>query len=364
LLQRRTARREIAMQRRVVALDGIRGVCVLPIVYMHAARGTSLGPLALEVFFVLSGFLIGGILLDTVGTPGWARRFYLRRTLRVWPLYYLAVAILLLTDPFVQRHSGLNPWLVATFLANIAAIVSPHHERWGAILWSTAVEEHFYLLLPPIVALMKRRFLPVALLLLAASSIVCRHDLARTQSNEFCYAFTFCRLDGLGRGGLTPWMARGRPPGARLAPTVALVAGCLEAYTLSQGPLWERAVGTGATRSIAWMDVAIWQTMSTFAAGALILALDTGRLDLLGRALSVRPLRLLGRISYGMYIFHGMAIEIMNTHVHWPPLVRFGVVMITTLPVAAASWHWFERPLLSLAPSSILDANSWARCSQ
>jgi peptidoglycan/LPS O-acetylase OafA/YrhL len=342
------------MQRRIVALDGLRGICVLPVVYQHAAKGTPLGPMALEVFFVLSGFLIGGILMDTVGARGWASRFLLRRTLRVWPLYYLAVAVLLLTDPFVLRRSGLSPWLLATFLANIAVMVSRHHERWGAILWSAAVEEHFYVLLPPVVALVKRSVLPAVLLLIATSSIVCRHELARRETNEVCYVFTFCRLDGLALGALTAWIARERPALARHAPIVALVAASLAMYATTQGTLWERAVETGTTHSISWMDVAVWQTMSSVGAAALILSLDAGRLDLLARVLRLGPLPWLGRISYGMYIFHGMVIEILNTHVHWPPIVRFVVVMIATLPVAVASWRWLERPLLSLAPSSIL----------
>jgi peptidoglycan/LPS O-acetylase OafA/YrhL len=339
-------------QRRVPAFEGIRGLALLPIIYEHAALGTPLGPFALEIFFVLSGFLIGGILMDTVGTPGWFGRFFERRVRRIWPLYYVVLAVLVVSDPFVRIHSGLNPWLLAVLLGNIAPLLNSHHHRWGAILWSVSLEEQFYLLLPPIVALLRRSLLPFALVGLVVLSVVCRHEFAVTQTNEFCFMFPLCRLDGFSIGALAAWVVRYRPGWSRFATPLAIVAGALEAYAMHQGPLWERSIRVGDIGAIAWTDVAVWQTMSSLFAAGLVVALNGGQLAW-ARWLRA-PLVYLGTISYGMYLFHGMVLEWAKTHLYLSPVKRFVWVALVTIVPATLSWFGMERRLLARgAPSTI-----------
>jgi peptidoglycan/LPS O-acetylase OafA/YrhL len=90
--------------------------------------------------------------------------------------------------------------------------------------------------------------------------------------------------------------------------------------------------------------------MGSVATTALLLSLDNGRLGWLGRALSIRPLLGYGSISYGVYLLHGMVIEVVNTHFRIRPVPRFLLVLAISTLLGMLSWRWFERPLLALAP--------------
>lgn len=346
-----------APPRRIPAFDGIRGLALLFVICNHCALVPALGPLGVEIFFALSGFLIGGILLDTVGTPGWAWRFYSRRTLRIWPLYYVALLVLVVTDPFVHDRAGMNFGLLAVFLGNVA-VLAPNVHRWGGVMWTVAVEEHFYLLVPAIVALVRRSWLPFVITAIAALSVACRYYVSGHYDHLVAYAITPCRLDGLALGVLGAWVVRNRPQWSRFMPPVAVVAFALEAYTLWTGPpMWERSGNRYVGYHITWETVAFWQMLSTFGTVAVLIAIHEGRMRWFERLLSIRVLRFYGTISYCAYLFHGLFIEIVNTHVLLPPPLRFLVVLAPSTALATLSWRYFEKPLLSRAPSSLAEIN-------
>src|SRR5262245_13745 len=170
---------------RVPALDGLRGLAILPVMLTHFVSDGDLSPVSkvdeivsatltlgwvgVELFFVLSGFLITGILLDSRGAPHYFRNFYIRRTLRIFPLYYGFLALWLGVLPLFYKWPNdvlkvvsipVSPVWSWAYLTNI---VQALHDDWRAgppyttHFWSLAIEEQFYLVWPTVVFLFSRR---------------------------------------------------------------------------------------------------------------------------------------------------------------------------------------------------------------
>src|SRR5690606_2384608 len=187
--------------KRVVALDGIRGVAIVMVMALHficsmsssddmasrvAAKLTSYGVWGVDLFFVLSGYLITGILFDAKGRQGYFRSFYMRRTLRIFPLYYavLVVLIFLVPEGFAVRYApGLDQlrdvqiwlwsYLTNFHLAETNAFSIPYVSHF----WSLAVEEQFYLVWPFIIASLTRRAALTACALFSVAALLCRIGL-------------------------------------------------------------------------------------------------------------------------------------------------------------------------------------------
>src|SRR5215469_7550470 len=176
----------------VPALDGIRGLAVLFVIAFHSRApflNTSEIPFSLfqflglgwsgvDLFFVLSGFLITGILLDTRRAPGYFRVFYARRALRIFPLYfaYLLLILVVLQGIFVvfvrtNPWQHVNPLLYLTYSMNW---VSGLDDQWLGHLWSLAVEEQFYLIWPAAVWFCSRRSLPWVCIAMATAALAFR----------------------------------------------------------------------------------------------------------------------------------------------------------------------------------------------
>jgi peptidoglycan/LPS O-acetylase OafA/YrhL len=155
----------VAVDRRVASLDGLRGVAILLVVWVHATVspsadvpslllefGQSAGWLGVDLFFVLSGFLLTRILLRARGQPRVIRNFYARRILRIWPLHFAVLAFAFLVAPHLAllRIAGLReqPLLWFAFLQNVPLAVGGVTKTSFDMLWSVAVEEQIYLVLP------------------------------------------------------------------------------------------------------------------------------------------------------------------------------------------------------------------------
>ncbi len=331
-------------QGRIPSLDGLRALAALMVVFAHCWGVLDLGSLGVEIFFVLSGFLIGGILLDSRRERGWLARFYLRRTARIWPLYFAVVAVIVVTDAWVKVPSHEPHWMLATFLGNIALEFRRTHEpvRTAAgCLWTLAVEEHFYLLLPPILMVTRRRNVPGTLVAIMVASVALRVYLgALCGLGRTAYTLTLTRMDGLCLGVLTAWILRERPSWCRWAPGIAGLS-CL-------------AVSACYCRANPWasptlMSSALWQQMGSVAAASLILSLATRKMDGIDRGLSWQPLRDLGIISYGIYLLHALVQEAVQATTGMPRgPIQFALVLPLVTGLAGLSWRYFERPILSL----------------
>jgi peptidoglycan/LPS O-acetylase OafA/YrhL len=361
------------------ALDGLRGLAIAGVLACHFGNAwpggapldravrtaTDLGWTGVDLFFVLSGFLITGILVDTAGTPGWWRGFLVRRALRIFPLYYLALVLFGLLGPalgLVDRWTfgRWGGWYWA-YLGNWA-----YAARQGipalAHFWSLGVEEQFYLLWPLVVLLAggRRRLGWIAAGLVAASPVV-RAWIVHGSGWPVGAAFrvTLGRLDGLATGALLAVLFR--TPGVR----GALARAWPWAAVLGAAGFLALAAPLGFDMHRAPLEIWSHTLLAVAFGGALAGAVTgtcagAGPAAVLSRALSARPLRALGRVSYGVYVWHFFIHKWCMTALPSRPAIaallatRAGYLayaiagMAASVGVAGISWRLIERPLLAL----------------
>src|SRR4051794_24796932 len=226
------------------ALDGLRGTAILAVLVCHysallpqsPAVGTlQIGWAGVDLFFVISGFLITGILLDARGTPNYFRNFYARRVLRIFPLYYGILAVTLLSmlavrlataphgDAGLRQLWAAQPWLW-TFTVNFWMPLQPTWNRWAEIvipLWSLSVEEQFYLVWPLVVWRSSDRALIRTCLAVMVGVLFLRLVLTAIRVDWFAlYTMTPTRADALAAGALVAVLLR-LPDGERRARRLA-----------------------------------------------------------------------------------------------------------------------------------------------
>jgi peptidoglycan/LPS O-acetylase OafA/YrhL len=338
-------------------LDGARG---LPARALLGA--TRFGWSGVDLFFVLSGFLITGILLDAKGAAGYFRAFYARRALRIFPLYYAYLAVLFWgvprLAPGADVHAESQGWMWS-YLSNVLFAREGGFQAspWAGHFWSLAVEEQFYLVWPLAVWALPRRLLAGLAAALVAGAFALRLGIHRTTFNATAaYVLTPARADALAAGALVALAVRAPGGLARLRWAAP----------------WGLAAAAAAVAAVwAWRGsffggdpaVQVWG-FGPLAAGwgaLLVLALPGGGPAGLGRALSAPWLRALGRYSYGLYVLHypiflgleraglgpGVLAAALGSEILG--IAAFAAVAGgATLAAALASWRLLERPLLSL----------------
>ena len=311
------------------ALDGLRAVAFLMVFGQHYLQ-VPWGWTGVDLFFVLSGFLITGILFDTRNDPHRVRNFYVRRTLRIFPLYYGIMLALVITAPLVHWEWNWH-WLVwPAYLGNFARFIYPyntgdalqklvdfqpsaylgHHYLtfYMGHFWSLCVEEQFYLVWPWLVFWIRDRrrliwvcaaTLPICL----AMRLIGQHFLPHWMlDGEILYRATPFRLDALLMGGLLALALRA-PYGkvvlraARKALPIALCVTLLWLILTPTGHLWHRPY-TYPEWKFTW-GLSGFDILSAL---LILVAVQPG--SHLYEILSIRPLRWIGRISYGAYILH------------------------------------------------------------
>jgi peptidoglycan/LPS O-acetylase OafA/YrhL len=369
------------------ALDGLRAVAFLMVFFQHYYY-LPWGWTGVNVFFVLSGFLITGILFDTRDDRHRARNFYVRRTLRIFPLYYGIFLVLLLFNPLL--HWRWSWYWVAwpLYLGNFLRFLSPsilvfdspiriaadawlkgattHTVLYFGHFWSLCVEEQFYLIWPWVVFWVRSR---KALLWVCGSAVVLVPLLRLAAEatapgwmlqGELLYRATPFQLDSLLLGGLVALLLRGAHRetllvvGRIVAAILVLVVAIYLAYTIhpSAVPNWHYGY-----HYAAWKFTWGLTFVNVLTASLVVCCLRAK--GWLVQILSWSPLRWLGRISYGAYVFH----EILHNY-YWIFVVylgrRFGLMAahpfaMTILPalpctllIAWASFRLFESPFLEL----------------
>jgi peptidoglycan/LPS O-acetylase OafA/YrhL len=360
----------------IPALDGLRGIAILLVLLFHMdqVRGTNLldrivfgafshGWVGVDLFFVLSGFLITGILLDAKDTPLYFRNFYARRALRIFPLYYAVITLYLVILPrFAPNfsahygHHAPHPILFWLYLSNHAFL----HGSGGVLnpTWSLGVEEQFYLVFPLIVFLLSRRALMRLCPVLIALALAIRCTLLARHMPLFYLGLpTPCRVDSLAVGALIACAARD-PRGLRmLTPWLKPIA-IAAAIGLIAITSFQRRLGY-EQGELRW---AIGLGFIAILAGCLLLlALTTPPTSLLHRLLTRRWLMAFGKYSYALYLLHAPILEIILGKVY--PLHRFLAIGNSQLPgqiifaaicfptffaAAFLSWHLFEKHFLTL----------------
>jgi peptidoglycan/LPS O-acetylase OafA/YrhL len=338
--------------RRLPALDGIRGLAVLSIMLFHTgATWFAGGGIGVDVFFVLSGFLITGLLLDERGATGRVRlpAFYARRALRLLPALLLVLAFLLVWSVVgglgAQQVGELRRGVVFTlvYAANLQTAFLGELPPFSltAHMWSLAIEEQFYLVWPVVLVLLlraglRRRAVLVVVLAAAAASALWRAHLWHGPADVLrVYYGPDTRADGLLIGcALALVASRARLP--RL-PVLTVLGG---AFLVGQVRLDTHLGSFGYEGGYV---------LTALAAAAVLVGVVGAPAALPARLLGGRPLAAVGTISYGLYLWHWPVFLILNPgrlELDWFPLqvVRFAV----TFAVATASYLLLERPALRL----------------
>jgi peptidoglycan/LPS O-acetylase OafA/YrhL len=358
---------------RIPELDGLRGVAILLVLFYHAVfemrPSSKLLSLAVvsgrltwsgvDLFFVLSGFLIGGILLDVRTSPRYFRTFYFRRAYRILPIYFAMVGVFSVryfhgAGPLGNFSHSDIPWLsYFTFTQNFwMAALGTFGAGAMAVTWSLAVEEQFYLTAPLIVRKISREKLVWVLLAVIGIAPVLRTALyfAFKNGGTAGYALMPCRADALSLGILVA--LAGRTPrwwNFILTKRAALkwVAWMLFAALVVLTPLGTPLGGPMVT--IGYSVLAFFYT-------AMLLITVTGASGLIQRVLRHRMLMRLGGVSYFTYLFHLPLMEAMRRviglrFVYASEATQFigaWAGIFVTLVLAAISWKYFEKPLLRI----------------
>ena len=348
-------------------LDGLRAAAIFLVLLYHLSPGRNpdlglrslhwkvadIGWCGVDLFFVLSGFLITTKLIAARGDRHRFRNFYARRTLRIFPLYYAALVVALIAVPLLTRlpfeplHAQLPYWLYFTNFAwpelRVEQTVSISH------FWSLAVEEQFYLLWPAVVFLTRERITRWLCVAVAIAAPLLRLALALNGAEwSATYAWTPSRADGLVLGSLLAFVyvsERFRRRALPLSIAALLVTVAPLAWITWRGKAhW---VFTNSVTSEALLVRTLLPTvLALFFAALLVCALEVRPL---GRILNGRAQSLIARYSYGMYVVHYMIFPALQKRLpDAAPLTVFLVGTAVSIAIAAVSYECFEKFFLSL----------------
>jgi peptidoglycan/LPS O-acetylase OafA/YrhL len=336
-------------------LDALRSFAVFAVMLGHfaptATESLPLGELGVRLFFVLSGFLITGILLncrrlivDGAASAGVLRRFYARRFLRLMPPYYALLATMWIAAIPTVRDS--LPWHAA-YVSNVyfSRLGTWHGET--SHFWSLAVEEQFYLLWPLVVLFQSARRTTIAVALIALVAPTFRMlGLWQGWSDVSMVALPFGSTDSLALGALLAvWSVTNTAARDRLF----VFSGWISLVAIAWTALMIAHIEVGRTTR----DVCL-ATLWSFLFVWLVHRAAIGFRGIVGRVLENRLLVYLGRISYGLYLFHGMSPRILRWfwttagfRAVYPPNAVVGVAgpMLVTIVLAALSWRFYEYPI-------------------
>jgi peptidoglycan/LPS O-acetylase OafA/YrhL len=338
---------------RVAELDGIRGVAIVMVCACHLWPYSPyfyFGWSGVDLFFVLSGYLITAIVFGNAHQAGFVRTFYVRRTLRIWPIYYMSLIALAAFAPLIASSRG---WVDQGFgyYLTYTQNLFPERIRGDSVYlkcfgptWSLALEEQFYLLWPALLLFLPRRLVP----LVAAGWILAAFE-ARGRANDL---FTLLgRGDGLALGGLLAWLLSDRERmraglgkyrvGFAIMMMVALVL--LAMLILGRG----RAA---LAYPPEWSSVTLLLLDLLFFGLIGLIACSAGHPGL--SLLRDRRIVGLGVISYGIYLYHLPVFRLVEECSRcWGLKERLELdltKLALTVLAAAVSWKFIEKPILAL----------------
>ena len=358
-------------------LDGIRFLAVGLVLLDHwmvgRIEGVALGALGVTIFFVLSGFLITRILLSSKdklsnqpggGLSKYLKTFYIRRTIRIFPVYYLTLFVLaLVNEPPVREKFA---WL-ALYATNI--YIAINHTWMGTVdhLWSLAVEEQVYLFFPLLLFFVPRRHVPITALLMIVVSVGLRYVLHRARLPWFIgYVSMPTCLDSFGLGSLMAfgWLYR-REWFVRVFQSTAWVWLSLLGFVAVVVMTNYMAERSPYGYHNVWADV--WERLAAslfgfFLIGKAVLGYGGPMKWLLENSVS----QYLGRISYGLYLYHNFVFNFYHTQpTHFTVrawrritdvlpflnsayIFQFSFFLALTIALATVSWYVIEKPINNL----------------
>lgn len=337
-------------------LDGIRAIAAIMVMCFHIFQGTEssnfiiltlkkfavFGQTGVSLFFVLSGFLITRILLNTKHTNGFFKNFYIRRSLRIFPLYFLFLLLYYLIFPIIHIGSFVqfnHQWFYWTYLQNFAMTFNWPSSGPGHF-WSLAIEEHFYLFWPFLIFFLTKRKLVFSIILIVAFAFLTRLLLISCDYGVFY--FTFSRFDELAIGSLLA-IIENKGLLNRKSVLFFLLTGILS--IIFSVTLWTYTTGQG----LDYIQLIKFPLLSLvyFSIIGVIISLNGN--TVLEKTIGNPALTFSGRISYGLYVYHPTCFFIIGNFLKTESFIlntilSFGLTFI----ISALSYQYFERHFLSL----------------
>jgi peptidoglycan/LPS O-acetylase OafA/YrhL len=336
------------MTQKIPQLDAVRGIAILLVLIhniasfpsLHLSAVSSYGWMGVDLFFVLSGFLITGILLDAKQSDGYFRNFYARRCLRIWPLYYSLLVFMFLIVPHVRPSDAhelfekSSPWWAFPFFLQNCFVPIPSQAAGSlGVTWSLAIEEQFYLIWPLFVRYVSSlQIKRIAMAVILLSSPL-RFYLSLHHVN--IYSNFFCRLDGLMAGALLALLVREQ----------AFVP--LKHIKLA----WMSFFIAASLAILAENLQARWFTfsMTSIGSASLVYLALFSQWKWIQSVFKNRFLIYTGTISYGLYLLHKIPFDVAKViHLDQHPLVTVCVTALSSYLLAALSWTLLEKPFLKL----------------
>jgi peptidoglycan/LPS O-acetylase OafA/YrhL len=346
------------LDKRIPGLDGLRALSAVGVAMLHL-NIIRAGWIGVQVFYVLSGFLITGILLESKNhsesLSACLKRFYYRRSLRILPLYIVYLILILAASYLLPGAADLRAILpsLVTYTNNFYRVFHPENAiQLSSHLWTLSVEEQFYIAWPLVVFFLSKRHLRAFALTIVAISPLLRASLLFASHNPYtaAYFLTPFQLDSFAAGAFLATLSARRV--SSLRPPLLLLVLCATALAL----IWNRHQ---PCFGLAWLmsnGHATWvwgYTLINLCAAVLIMECISGSPII--SFLEWSPLRYLGRISYGFYIWHIAGVLITGhifDHLHlvsWHQplslLLLAGFFAFTTL-ISAFTFHFLELPLM------------------
>lgn len=368
------------MENRIKELDGLRGIAVVLVMALHVFKRaayftehpvletftqfTTVGWVGVDIFFTLSGFLITSILLKSKADEYYFRNFYIRRMLRIFPLYYVAIAFVLLFAPkleeeFTSQLSSSLP-IILLYQQNWALLFKDFHiTQYLGITWSLAVEEQFYLIWPFIVYKLDREKLVkfsigyiFACILGRAFGAFLWPDLG--QASTFFYYTSFTRFEEMLFGGLLAVFLTydGAQEKVRRYALPLFVASFTLFVALNILSLPGSLHPENANLPLT---LGGYTTAALFTLGLIGILLTYPPKNVFRRIFGNPILTFFGKYSYSMYLFHmTAALILLDIFWHselrgWKPFVLYPVTTyIATVIIALTTWNLFEKHILGL----------------
>lgn len=340
------------------SLDGLRGLAVLLVFVFHTMSYVQifrLGWIGVDLFFVLSGFLITGILVDSKDKPGYYKNFISRRALRIFPLYFFFIILILIVLPaifpaiftgldYYKQHQGwywlyISNWLPLSTASGTSTLLDH--------LWSLSIEEQFYIFWPFIVLIASAKNLIRISLVLISGAVFIRYFGSSLLGNVrvFEYYNTFARVDSLLIGALVALLYRMKP--------IVLIKLALPLLLVSTLIIFIIIIMRKKLDFANLIDsFSLWDV---FFAAVLVFAISQ-RNNWLKSILNTKILKFFGKYSYGIYVYHQPVYKLMFDKVIGPYKVHFtylpgtatAICLILTILTALLSYNILEKPFLQL----------------
>lgn len=340
-------------------LDSLRGIAVLMVIYSHWLDNWRVGQIGVNIFFTLSGFLITKILLqnrldsELISYPkiDVIKNFYLKRVLRIFPIYYLTLLLFIPLSSYFETPIRLNLMYYFTFTSNIIYFLCQCFDGSLTHFWSLAVEEQFYLVWPWVIIFLPKRFILTAIFTIIFVGIFSQIIFL---DNQFSRFMTFQSFDAFGIGALVSWMSFDNNKMKEFS-TQMLILGSIYlnfCFILNHTQF----------NYLYFMPDRTISALFTAAFISYILLRDETGIKFIDTVLNNRWLVFCGKISYGLYLYHNFVPEyfyrrIINIYVN-PHLPSFFLEYVQTLKLieniivvtvlALFSYYFIERPILKL----------------